>query len=309
MLSGCFRQCTSSRQPRPGQGRRELVGAFRTSTAATPFSCSFADLGCVRERIIGDGTQVTRLRRAVDPCTAPRAVLHLPGPADSPRPPIVAVPGLGLSVEVPARTLRLLQPVVGSTVVGLPGLGLPRGPGTATDPEALAARLLERLDTLQIAQAVLLGHSASCQIVVEAAVQDPARVVGLILVGPTTDPRAVRWSALAVRWLRTATWERLGQVPVLVRDYRRTGLVGMGRTLDAVRRHRIDRALAAVSCPVLVVRGRHDRIAPADWAAALARAAPQGRAATLSAGAHMVPITHPGALAARIDAFLRPGPP
>jgi hypothetical protein len=30
----------------------------------------------------------------------------------------------------------------------------------------------------------------------------------LVLVGPTTDPRAARWPALAVRWLRTAPWER-----------------------------------------------------------------------------------------------------
>jgi pimeloyl-ACP methyl ester carboxylesterase len=207
-------------------------------------------------------------------------------------------------VEVPARTLRLLQPVVGSTVVALPGYGGPRERGTATDPAALAARLLVQLDTLHRAQAVLLGHSASCQIVVEAAVQDPTRVVGLILVGPTTDPRAAQWPALALRWLRTATWERPEQVPVLARDYRQTGLVEMGRAMDAARRHRIDRALAGVSCPVLVVRGPHDRIAPADWAATLAKLAPQGRAATLPAGAHMVPITHPNALAARIKAFL-----
>jgi pimeloyl-ACP methyl ester carboxylesterase len=205
-------------------------------------------------------------------------------------------------VEVPARTLRLLQPIVGSTVVALPGFGVRRRPGTMTDPVALAARLLDILDEAPV---VLLGHSASCQIVVEAALQEPARVVGLILVGPATDPRAARWSRLAVRWLRTAVWERPQQVPVLARDYRQTGLLGMGRVMDAARRHRIDHALTTVSCPVLVVRGRHDRIAPADWAVALSELAPQGRTATLSAGAHMVPITHPTALAAQLEAFLR----
>jgi pimeloyl-ACP methyl ester carboxylesterase len=230
-------------------------------------------------------------------------MLRLPGPAHPVCAPVVAVPGLGLSVEVPARTLRLLQPIVGSTVVALPGFGVPGRPGTATDPAALAARLLGQLDTLGEAPVVLLGHSASCQIVVEAALQEPARVVGMILVGPTTDPRAAGWSRLAVRWLRTAVWERPGQVPVLARDYRRTGFLDMGRAMDAARRHRIDRALTMVSCPVLVVRGRHDRIAPADWVAALAELTPQGRAVTLPAGAHMVPITHPTALAAQIGAF------
>ena len=246
---------------------------------------------------------MTRFLRAVDPASEPRPVLHLPGPANSARAPVVAVPGLGLSVEVPARTLRTLQPVVGSTVVALPGYGLPAARGEAMDPAALAARLLEQLDTFRMTEAVLLGHSASCQIVVEAALHDPGRVVGVVLVGPTTDPRSARWSGLAVRWLRTAIWERPGQVPVLVRDYHRTGLVDMSRAMDAARRHRIDLLLARVACPVLVVRGHHDRIAPADWVAFLAERASLGRAVTLRAGAHMVPITHPTALAAQVEAF------
>jgi pimeloyl-ACP methyl ester carboxylesterase len=58
-----------------------------------------------------------------------------------------------------------------------------------------------------------------------------------------------------------------------------------------------------VTCRVLIVRGRHDRIAPADWVSTLTQIAPHGRAVTLPAGAHMVPITHPTALAAQIEAF------
>jgi pimeloyl-ACP methyl ester carboxylesterase len=55
---------------------------------------------------------------------------------------------------------------------------------------------------------------------------------------------------------------------------------------------------------VLVVRGRHDRIAPADWTTALAAAAPHGRAHTLPGGGHMLPITHAAALAAVIEEFV-----
>jgi pimeloyl-ACP methyl ester carboxylesterase len=62
--------------------------------------------------------------------------------------------------------------------------------------------------------------------------------------------------------------------------------------------------VAAVACPVLVVRGQHDAICPGDWTAALAAGTDHGHAETLPAGAHMVPITHPDALAARIVAFL-----
>lgn len=234
-------------------------------------------------------------------------VLRLPGAGAAPHPELVAVPGLGLSTEVPARALRLLTGP--STCVALPGHGLPVERGTAPDPTvldpaALADDLLRRTDALDVDRPVLLGHSASCQVVVEAARRRPDGIAGLVLVGPTTDPRAAGWPRIAARWLRTAAWERPGQIPLLVRDYHHTGLAGMARVMDAARRHRIDRALAGVGCPVLVVRGRHDRIAPADWTEALAAAAPHGRAVTLLAGAHMVPITHPGALAAEVGAFV-----
>jgi pimeloyl-ACP methyl ester carboxylesterase len=83
----------------------------------------------------------------------------------------------------------------------------------------------------------------------------------------------------------------------------------MARAMDAARWHRIDRLLARVTCPVLVVRGRHDRLAPADWVSTLAELTPQGRAVTLPAGVHMVPITHATALAAQIAAFHPGGVP
>lgn len=227
-------------------------------------------------------------------------------PATDPAPPgepwLVAVPGLGLSAAVPDHTLdRLTRP---SRVVELPAFGRPAPPGIALAPGDLAGQLLARLDALAAGPAVLFGHSASCQIVAEAAARAPERVAGLVLVGPTTDPRATSWPALAARWLRTAGHEAPGQVRRLVHDYTRTGLGGMLRGMRAARRHRIDRTLDAVRCPVLVVRGHYDRIAPADWTAALATAAPHGRAHTLSAGGHMVPITHPTALAAVIEEFL-----
>jgi pimeloyl-ACP methyl ester carboxylesterase len=208
-----------------------------------------------------------------------------------------------------------LQPVVGSVVVAMPGYGVPRAGRAPVDPGSLGAALVRRLDDLGMTEVVLLGHSASCQIVAEAAARDPGRVAGLVLVGPTTDPRGAGWPGLAARWLRTAVRERPGQVPVLLRDYHRTGLADMARAMDAARRHRIERVLPAVRCPVLALRGRHDRIAPHDWVAALARQTADGHAVTLPVGAHMLPITHPAALAARIEDFLlglprsRPAPP
>ncbi|MEU7813633.1 alpha/beta hydrolase [Pseudonocardia sp. NPDC049154] len=206
--------------------------------------------------------------------------------------PFVLVPGLGLSGASWGPTLGVLG--AGADVVTLPGFGERVRRGDRLDPPAQACRVLEAAD---LADRVVLGHSASCQVVAEAAARAPRPPRALVLVGPTTDPSGGTWPRLVERWLRTAAHEWPAQAPLLVRDYLRTGLGGMARTLHVTRRHRIEPALAAVRCPVLVVRGRHDRIAPAGWTEHLARTAPRGRAFTLPAGGHMVPLTHPELLA------------
>jgi pimeloyl-ACP methyl ester carboxylesterase len=209
------------------------------------------------------------------------------------------VPGLGLGASSWAPTIDALGSLglepAATTVATLPGYGVRAGRHEDLSPAALARSLLEQWITGD--RHVLLGHSASCQVVVQAAALARGRVVGLVLVGPTTDPRANSWWALAGRWLSTARHEPAWQVPTLIRQYRSTGLATMVRAMDAARRHRTDLALPAVDCPVLVVRGAHDRIAPRDWAEGLAATAPDGRHVTLPDGGHMVPLTQPALVA------------
>jgi pimeloyl-ACP methyl ester carboxylesterase len=221
-------------------------------------------------------------------------------------PTVVAVPGLGLSVDGwrgPGLVLAS-RPRGGFAVVALPAHGLPARHGEPLDPAASAQRLLARLDELGAARVALLGHSASCQVVTEAARREPERVTALVLVGPTTDPRAPTWPRLAARWLATAAHERLGQVPLLVRDYGHSGLVTFARAMDAARRHPLAPALAGLDHPVLLVRGPYDRIAPQVWLDDLVALRPGIEAVTLLAGGHMVPVTHPHELAAAVGPFL-----
>ncbi len=197
---------------------------------------------------------------------------------------LVLVPGLGLGPEAWQPTVAALDSGVRATVVTLEGYGVPADRSADLRPEVLARRLLEQVPAE--GRLVLAGHSASCQVVAHAALLAPHRVAGLLLVGPTTDPRAPDWLRLAGRWLATALHERPRQVPALVRQYHRTTLSTMARAMDAARRDRIEQTLASAGCPALVVRGRHDRICPPDWAGSLAPTV------TLPAGGHMVPLTH-----------------
>jgi pimeloyl-ACP methyl ester carboxylesterase len=202
-------------------------------------------------------------------------------------PELMLLPGLGLGREAWEPTISAAATKAAFSavrVLPLPGYGLPADPGADLAPRALAEVVAARLR--EHGPAVLAGHSASCQVAAHAAALVPELVVGLAMVGPTTDPRAGSWPRLAARWLATAAHERPGQVPSLVRQYHRTTLATMARAMEAARRDPVQATLRAVRCPVVVVRGLHDRICPADWADSLAPTV------TLPAGGHMVPLTH-----------------
>lgn len=217
-------------------------------------------------------------------------------------PTVVAVPGNGLSVDGWRAPTRLLGS--GTAVVALPSHGLPARRDDALDPGSNADRLLGRLDELGAGRVVLLGHSASCQVVAEAARRAQDRVAALVLVGPTTDPHAPTWPRLAGRWLATAAHESPTQVTLLARDYSHSGLVTFARAMEQARRHAIGQVLAATDHPVLLVRGPHDHIAPADWLDRIAALRPGITGATLPAGGHMVPITHARDLVAVAGEFV-----
>lgn len=221
-------------------------------------------------------------------------------------PSLVCVPGLGLDDRAWRPTLAALGVLsVDGRVHLLPGFGRRPSRGDDLRPQVLAARLLAELP--DEGPVVLAGHSASCQVVAHAAALAPDRVAALVLVGPTTDPRMTTWRQVAQRWLRTAVWERPGQVPTLVRTYARTGLLWMLRTMGTALRDDIRTPLGRVGCPVVVVRGRHDRICPERWAREVGDSSGTGAAVhTLRRGAHMVPITH-GALVAELVAPLLRG--
>lgn len=215
--------------------------------------------------------------------------------AGGPSPVVVLVPGLGLD----GRSWDLVHHELAgvSVVVLLPSMGRSVRRGTDLRVERQAERLLANLPAGQ--PAILVGHSASCPVVVETAARS-SDVVGLVLLGPVTDPAAQTWPRMISQWARTASHERPKEAAALLPQYRRTGALCMLRGMDAMRRFRTDVALGRLAIPVEVVRGEKDRIASHEWCSDL-RQASTGGLTTVSGGAHMLPLTHPTAVAAAID--------
>lgn len=208
-------------------------------------------------------------------------------------PVVIFVPGLGLD----GRSWRAVRSRLGGphAVVVLPSLGQRAPRGTDLRVEAQAERLLAVLDGRS---AILVGHSAGCPVVVQAATLSPS-VVGLVLVGPVTDPTANTWKRMLLQWARTAPHERPGEVPILGPQYWRTGLGPMLRGMDTVRHFRTDLALGRLVLPVEIVRGSNDKIATKAWSSQLQRAS-RGRLTSIHAASHMVPLTHPEAVVAAV---------
>jgi pimeloyl-ACP methyl ester carboxylesterase len=205
-------------------------------------------------------------------------------------PRVVLVPGLGLDT----RSSAALRERLAGDVVLLPGMGLAEPVPVLRE---LATRLLAASGEGPV---VLVGHSQSCQVVAVAAA-DP-QVVGVVLLGPTTDPRMRSPLVLTWRWLRTAVGEPLWQAPLVLSQWWRTGPRAMRALWRRSAPDRIDQRLAGLTVPVTVVRGTRDRLCPHDWATRLTAAAPGGRLVEIPGAAHMTVQTHPDAIAAILTA-------
>jgi pimeloyl-ACP methyl ester carboxylesterase len=210
-------------------------------------------------------------------------------------PVVVFVPGLGLDSRSWRRVRHGLRGP--SAVELLPSMGQRAQRPTDLSVESQAARLLKSLPSGQAT--VLVAHSAGCPVVVEAA-RRARDVVGVVLVGPVTDPAARTWPRMLAQWARTACHERPTEAPELAPQYRHTGILSMLRGMDQMRRFRTDLAVARLTMPVEIVRGDKDRIASHEWSSAL-RQACNGTLTTIHGAAHMVPLTHPHAVVAAVD--------
>ena len=215
--------------------------------------------------------------------------------------PIVLVPGLGLGPESYAPTCRHLQAKY--EVVALPGYGMRAGQDDDLHIEALAERLVQQVKE----RSVLVGHSASCGIVVEATLQHPELVAALVLIAPSGDLTASSWPSMTGRWLRSALWNPPTLIPTLAKQYRRTGVPSMTRALEAARYYDLAAAatkLAAAdpkqTVPTVVIRSAHDKLAPALWTQQLADLT-GGEAWTLPTGSHLPVLTNGRELAGFIQ--------
>ncbi len=204
-------------------------------------------------------------------------------------PCLVLVHGLGVSADywyrngpfLAAAGLRVLAP-------DLPGFGRTEGPAEGLSVSGQAAALLRWTEAVGVDSAVFVGHSLSCQTVLELAALRPERVRGLVLAAPTGDPEGHRLARQAWGLLRDVPRESLRLTVEVVSAYLRAGPVRVWRTWRKGAREDAFRHIARVRAPGVVVVGTRDPLVRPGFAESLAAALPQGELVWIEGGAHAV---------------------
>ena len=225
------------------------------------------------------------------------------GPARG-KPAVVLVHGLAVSHRYLMPTAALLAPCYDVRVVDLPGFGLSGDPGRVLTITEQADALASWLDANQIRSAILLGNSFGCQVLVDLVTQAPHRCAGLILSGPTFDPRARTAARQILRWLRDLLREDPLQLPFLLRDIRDAGPARVWATFRAALRDPIDEKLPQLTVPTLVLRGAVEPIVPARWAREAADLIPGGDLAVVPGSPHNAVYVAADSLVAQLRPFL-----
>jgi 3-oxoadipate enol-lactonase len=216
---------------------------------------------------------------------------------DGEGPPIVCVHGLGGTSNTWTPVLRALR---GSMAVriDLPGSGRSCGVTGELSIERMVEAVIRVCKDLGIAAAPFLGHSMGTIVCQHVAVRQPGLVTSLALFGPLAAPpeaarpniqararKAMEGGVLAMQEIADAivqgatsasTRESLPVAAALVREsLMRQDANAYGRSCAALAGAQ-SAELEAIACPVLLVTGDEDAVAPPaavrDMAARLKRA-------------------------------------
>jgi pimeloyl-ACP methyl ester carboxylesterase len=248
--------------------------------------------------------------------------------------PVVFLHGLGASMYAWRRNLAAVA-AAGFRVIAFDnrGFGLSDKPPAPYDNAAYARLAIALMDSLRLTDAVLVGHSMGGAIAAQVAIEHPARVRGLVLVGSAglgaREPllfRVARWpvlgpAALALRGrgftarLLRSTYFDPGKVTEADVDqyYAPVAQPEYGRALRGVLQHfrftALEGRLDRIAAPTLVLWGEEDRWVPMGLGRALAAGITRSAFVSVPHAGHSVQEEAPDEVNHLVTRFLKDGLP
>lgn len=228
-----------------------------------------------------------------------------PGPdsAEEPCHPYVLVHGLGMTHRYLDRLKDELAAHADVHCVDLPGYGPDSRPREPLGVDDHAALIVRALTALGIHSCTLVGHSMGVQFVTSAALQAPRLAEQVVLIGPVADRARRTVVQQSVSLLVDTTRESLSANVIVLGDYLRTGIRWYVRQLRPMLTYPLERAVERLQCPVLVLRGSRDPVAPRRWCRELAARAADGSLVEIDGQPHVVQHSAARAVADAIVAF------
>lgn len=210
-------------------------------------------------------------------------------------------------VGVSHRYLDRLQAELATTndvfSIDLPGFGgLPK-PGRSPSVPEMAGALAVALGRIEVGRAMLIGHSMGAQWVVELAAQRPELAALVVAIGPVCDSRHRTVAAQSVALAVDSLAEPISGNAIVFTDYLRCGPRWY---LDQVRQmleYRTERHVAALTMPLLIIRGGNDTIAGMEWCRMLRDRARTALLVTVPGHRHLVQYSAPRTVASAIRDF------
>ncbi|WP_421697821.1 alpha/beta fold hydrolase [Ancylobacter sp.] len=241
-------------------------------------------------------------------------------------PAVVLIHGVGMASEVWAPQIDALSAFHDVIALDMPGHG-----GSSLPPEDArlsdyADQVVALLDGLGLYSAALVGHSMGALVALEVALAHPARVRAVAALNAVfcrtpeqravvtaragsleAEGRAASHEAAVARWFGAPVPAELEASAAQVSALLASGdPLGYARTYalfaasDAAHRDR----LASLAMPALFMTAEGDPNSTPAMSRAMAALAPQGAAEVLAGARHMMTLTHPAEVNARLLAFL-----
>lgn len=198
----------------------------------------------------------------------------------------------------------------GAAAVGLPGH--PDGDPTA-DMEEAVTRLVRALALVSGPRA-LVGHGVGAALCVEAALQRPDLVDGIVAIGLAGELPVTDGELMAAFTDHAAEGRRLlehsvadagsPEATAIAELMAQAGARTLAADYQLCRQVRLHGRVGEVACPVLLIAGGDDAWAPPAAVEALAREFPQALMAVVPGARHLVMLDRPATVNLLVAAFL-----